>query len=160
MFELSFYIWGIVNLFAGIWEIYVFNNRYKLKIEKKTLWQKIYDNEITLSNFWIEGWNEYCKVDTRYIYRQYVWTFELINAVLAPIFLFYIVTSTYNKNNKIIKYILIISIINCLLYFATLIIDTYYCYNISNVAELWMYYIYYLISGIWLIVPLYLFSLL
>ena len=67
-----FYIWAIVNILAGIWEVYAFANRHLLRLEHKTVWEKIADGngEITLANFWIEGWSEYCKVDSRYIYRQ------------------------------------------------------------------------------------------
>jgi hypothetical protein len=62
-------IWTIINFCIGIWEIYIFINRKSLKLESKTLWEKIDNDQITFTNFWIEGWSEYCKVDSRYIYH-------------------------------------------------------------------------------------------
>ena len=149
----GFYIWGFVNLLAGLWEVYAFANRHLLKLEKRTIWEKIYkgEGEITISNFWIEGWSEYCKVDSRYIYRQYVWFFELLNAVISVIFIMALILKNYN----LCMSLLAISIINCLGYFFTLFIDVVLCKieGVARYSKFWMFPVYYLISGIWLIVP-------
>ena len=149
-----FYIWAVLNCGAGLWEIYAFQNRYSLRLENRTLWEKISAGQIDIWNFWIEGWSEYCKVDSRYIptsetSANYVWFFELVNAFLAPLFLIALIM----KNYVILKLILGISVINCLGYFATLLIESIHCSLQSRYARGWMYPIYYLISGVWLIVP-------
>ena len=154
------WIWAIANLLVGIWEIYAYSKRSQLTLEKRTLWDKIHLGQINLHNFWIEGWSEYCKVDSRYIIKQYVWGFELLNALLAVLFLFALGCKSYTS----LKIILFISIINCLLYFITLFWEVYYFSdarsgikeNIKNYSKLWMLPTYYLISGIWLIVPMWL----
>jgi hypothetical protein len=153
---LAFWLWAILNLGTGIWEIYVFQNRKKLKLETTTLWEKIAKCQITLRNFWIEGWSEYCKVDPRYIFKQYVWIFELLNAFLAIVFIFALTCKSYIT----LKLVLGISIINCLMYFITLFWETFLLdarniikEKMKQYAKLWMFPIYYLISGIWLIVP-------
>ena len=156
----AFWLWAIINLFAGIWEIYAFQNRNKLKLETLTLWDKIADGRINVRNFWMEGWSEYCKVDSRYIYKQYVWFFELLNAFLAVIFIIALLKKSYIT----LKIILGISVINCLLYFITLFWETFFSLdarnngniikeNMKKYAKQWMFPVYYLISGIWLIVP-------
>lgn len=156
--HILFYIWAIINFGAGLWEIYAFQNRYSLHLEKRTLWEKISAGQIDIRNFWIEGWSEYCKVDSRYIptpqtSANYVWFFELLNAFLAPLFIIALLT----KNYVILKLILAISIFNCLGYFATLLMESIHCsrhlQNAAQYAQWWMFPIYYLISGIWLIVP-------
>mgnify|MGYP003351785351 CR=1 FL=1 len=78
MITLYFYIWAILNLLVGIWEIYAFQNRDKLILDDTSFW----NTSGFRYNFWIDGWSEYCKVDSRYIYRQYVWFFELLNAII------------------------------------------------------------------------------
>lgn len=155
------WIWVVVNLLAGIWEIYAYSKRSQLTLEKRTIWDKIHSGKINIRNFWMEGWSEYCKVDSRYIIKPYVWGFELFNACLAVLFLFSLGCKSYNT----LKIILFISIINCLLYFITLFWEVYYfsdvrtgiMENIKKYSKLWMLPIYYLISGIWLIVPLWLY---
>lgn len=166
------YIWAIVNIGAGLWEIYAFRNRHLLKLESITLWEKLMNTKsINIYNFWIEGWSEYCKVDNRYLRKpvSYVWFFELLNAGMAFVFLWALIAKQY----YIVKLILGIGIINCLAYFATLIWEVIMqCHLENNLenrsekyskliiekekAKWWMFPIYYLISGIWLIMPVYL----
>ena len=132
---------------------------------------KIIKSQITLSNFWIEGWSEYCKVDSRYTREfaagGYVWYFELLNAFLAVIFIFALAFGYIT----IIKIILLIGIVNCLGYFATLVLETWLCQAKTlflakgsgciripcrldrRFSRWWQYPAYYLISGIWLLVP-------
>ena len=149
----AFLTWAIVNLASGIWEVYAYLNRVKLKLEYVSLWEKMAKGEITLSNFWIEGWSEYCKVDSRYTkeFSQggYVWYFELLNAFLAVVFIFSLALEYIN----IINIILVISIVNCLGYFISLALEAMQCRLESRFARQWQYPTYYLISGIWLIVP-------
>jgi hypothetical protein len=153
-------VWAIVNICAGIWEVYAYYNRSQLKLETETLWTKISNGEINLSNFWMTAWSEYCKVDSRYIHKQYVWIFELLNAIISVIFLY----ALLNKFYVIVKLLLAISIFNCLLYFITLFIELFSSdknniikQNVKKYAQYWMFIVYYLISGIWLIVPLWLY---
>jgi hypothetical protein len=149
----AFIAWAIINLAAGIWEVYAYLNRAQLKLENETVWDKMAEGKINLSNFWIEGWSEYCKVDSRYTREffagGYVWWFELLNAFLAVVFIFALAFGY----SKIIKNILIIAIINCLGYFATLAIETWKCRLDNRFSKWWQYPIYYLISGIWVLGP-------
>ena len=173
----AFLAWAIVNLAAGIWEVYAYLNRNRLKLEHVTVWEKMMkgqaatlllhtgrDDEsilgqITLSNFWIEGWSEYCKVDSRYTREffagGYVWYFELLNAFLAVVFIFALAFGC----NDIIRIILIIGIINCMGYFATLALEGALCRLDNRFSRAWQYPTYYLISGIWLLVPLCLYEI-
>jgi hypothetical protein len=166
------WLWAITNLLVGIWEIYIYNERSQLSLSKTTLWDKFNSNQINLRNFWIEGWSEYCKVDSRYIIKPYVWVFELLNAFLAILFIIALGCKSYNT----LKIILLISIANCLLYFITLFWEVYYFQdarkniitkktnkkntvleNIKNYSQWWMLPTYYLISAIWIIVPVWLY---
>jgi hypothetical protein len=152
--SLPFQIWAIVNLGAGLWEVYAYLNRSQLKLERMTVWEKMAKGQITLSNFWIEGWSEYCKVDSRYrkdvLEGGYVWWFELLNALLAFIFIFALALGY----THVIKMILLIGIINCMCYFTTLALEAWSCHRLdTQYAQLWQYPTYYLISGIWLLVP-------
>ena len=148
-----FLFWATINLLTGLWEIYVYLNRNQLTLEPITIWEKISRGEITLSNFWIEAWSEYSKVDSRYITAHYVWGFELFNTVLAFAFILALVVNS----SSLVKITLQIAIINCLAYFISL---GYSRYNtnqqINKYARKWQYPVYYFISGIWLIVPFWL----
>jgi hypothetical protein len=159
----SLWLWAIVNIFVGIWEVYVYSNRNQLKLEKITLWEKMAKSQINIRNFWMEGWSEYCKVDARYIFKQYVWGFELLNAIIAALFIIALCCKSFCT----LKILLGVSIVNCLLYFITLIWEMYFRdsiikeniikENIEKYSKKWMLIVYYLISGIWLIVPLWLY---
>lgn len=155
----AFLAWAIVNLAAGIWEVYAYLNHALLKLEYETVWEKMAKGHITLSNFWIEGWSEYCKVDSRYTREffdgGYVWWFELLNAFLAAVFIFSLAFGC----TDIIKIILIIGIINCMCYFATLALEGALRRLDNRFSRAWQYPAYYLISGIWLLVPLCLYEM-
>lgn len=161
MIDNLFYFWAIFNLLAGIWEIYAFTNRKYLFLSKDSIWKKISNGTTTLHTFWIDAWSEYCKVDSRYIETyskyQYVWFFELLNSVLAILFILSILYLSSKKKNSFIKIILLISIINCICYYLTLVIETYtnniILENITTYASTWMIPVYYLICSIWLIIP-------
>jgi hypothetical protein len=154
---LSFTIWALLNANIGIWEVYAFWNRSKLTLESVTLWEKIKQGKISFSNFWLEAWSEYCKVDARYITAHYVWVFELLNCFLA----FGFILALLINSILAVKIILTVQIINCLCYFLTLGYSFARTkeqrpeYSIGN-HNYWMYPVYYLISAIWIIVPSYL----
>ena len=159
---LHFYIlwlWAIFNLLIGIYEFYSYKNRDKIKLDNSSIWDRKIDRISINSNtnIFIESWNEYCKVDSRYIINPYVWTFELLNTVLATLFIIYLIT----KQIMFVKLILILQIINCSLYFFTLLLEFMYndlfVKNIKTYAKTWMFPVYYGISSIWIIVPLYLY---
>lgn len=152
----KFWLWALFNLFAGWWEVYVFRKRNEMFLEDKTLWQKIYEGKINISNFWVEAWKEYCKVDARYIYRQYVWAFELLNAFISVLFIFFLAIGNF----VVVKILLGISILNCLCYFITLAIDRIMFTSDSEkqYTKNWMYPFYYAVCSIWLIVPWYLYK--
>lgn len=147
--------YAIFNLLTGIYEIYCFLHRDKFIIEKQTFWSKLYNNKLSRPS--IDLWSEYLKVDPRYITNQYVWIFELLNAFLALLFLFALIF----KNFIIVKYLCLMLVTNTILYFLTLIFEIKTDKNIKNMidtySQSWMW-VYYLISSIYLIVPLYLFS--
>ena len=156
---ISLWLWGIINLITGIWEIYVYSNRYSLQLENKTIWDKISENKINFYNFWIEGFSEYSKVDSRYIIKHYVWCFELLNAFISILFIILLIMQKY----KLLRILLLLTFVNCILYFATLFIEIYIIKdeniknNIKQYAKNWMLIVYYLISSIWIIIPLYLY---
>ena len=93
--KLIFWIWGIINLLTGIWELYAYNNRKKLKLETITIWEKINLGQINIYNFWLEGFSEYSKVDSRYIIKHYVWLFEIINAFISILFILFLISKNY-----------------------------------------------------------------
>jgi len=147
-------IWICFNFIISLYEIYVYKNRNKLKIQKDTWWF------LPSSNYLLDSWSEYCKVDTRYIFKHYVWFFELFNAfsTIFIISIFLIDFLLFNISNDtllyIIKIILITQIINCIGYFVSLIYEWIKNKNeITRYAKWWMYLIYYAISSIWIIVP-------
>jgi hypothetical protein len=163
-----FWFWGIFNLLIGIWELYAYNNRDKLVLSKDSIWKNISNGSTTFNTFWIDAWSEYCKVDSRYMKlysnKEYVWIFEISNFILAVLFLLLFIL--FLINNKItnlsrIKIILLLSIINCICYYLTLLIEIYnnkvILDNITKYASNWNIIIYYLICSIWLIVPIYLY---
>ncbi len=151
--------WALFNLFIGIWELYAYTNRDKLILSSDSIWEKISNGSTTFNSFWIDAWSEYCKVDSRYIKKysnmEYVWMFELLNFILAILFFIFV----YFMKNHIatIKFILLLSIINCTCYFLTLLIEIYknkvILDNIKEYASFWKIIIYYLICSIWLIIP-------
>lgn len=169
-----FWFWAIFNLFIGIWEIYAYNNRDKLVLQKDSIWKNISNGSTTFNTFWIDAWSEYCKVDSRYMKlysnMEYVWIFEISNFILAVLFLLlfilFFTNNKMNNNNKItnlsiIKIILLLSIFNCVCYYLTLLIEIYknkvILDNITKYASNWNIIIYYLICSIWLIVPIFLY---
>jgi len=164
MIDNLFYFWSIFNLLVGIWEVYAFINRKQLVLSKDSIWKKISNGTTTIHTFWIDAWSEYCKVDSRYIKTyskyQYVWFFEILNFVLAILFILSILYLSSKKKTSFLKTILIISIINCFCYYLTLVIEIYnnnnnniILENIKTYATTWMIPVYYLICSIWLIVP-------
>lgn len=153
------WIWGIINLITGIWEIYVYINKNSLQLENKTIWDKISENKINFYNFWIEGFSEYSKVDSRYIIKHYVWGFELLNAIISILFIILLIMQKY----ELLRKLLLLTFVNCILYFATLYMEIYIIQdeniinNIKQYAKNWMLIVYYLISSIWIFIPLYLY---
>ena len=143
------WIWVIFNIFIGIYEIYCFQNRHLLSLTNIPKW-----NSSILAT-----WNEYCRVDPRYIMKYYVWMFELLNAFYAFLLFFLLF---YNYNTKWIKHILFLEIISCSLYFLTLI----YEYNtdpkirdsILEKSTTTNRILYYIMSSIWIIIPVYLYG--
>jgi hypothetical protein len=157
---LHFYIlcaWAIFNLLIGIYEFYSYKNRDKIKLDNSSIWNRKIKNNNDDSDIFIKSWNEYCKVDSRYIINPYVWIFELLNTVLATLF---IITLIMN-NLLFMKCILILQIISCSLYFFTLLLEFMYndvfVKNIKIYAKAWMFPVYYGISSIWIVLPLYLY---
>lgn len=142
------WIWVIFNIFIGIYEIYCYKNRDLLSLERIPKWNSSV----------IASWNEYCRVDPRYILKEYVWTFELLNAFYAFLLIYILL-----YNQELIKYILLLEIISCVLYFLTLIYevlsDKMIRYNILKKSTITNRFLYYGISSIWIIVPVYLYSL-
>ena len=156
------WFWAIFNLLIGIYELYSYKNRDKLKLDNSSIWNRKTKNDDNDDNnngdIFLESWNEYCKVDSRYIIKPYVWTFELLNLGLATLF---IITLIMN-NFLFMKGILILQIISCSLYFITLVFEYMYndlfVKNIKTYAKKWMFPLYYSISSIWVILPLYLYA--
>ena len=142
------WIWVIFNIFIGIYEIYCFQNRDLLRLDTIPKW-----NSSVLAT-----WNEYCRVDSRYIFKHYVWTFELLNAFYAFLLVYILF---YHK--QWIKPILFLEIISCSLYFLTLLYeyhtDSQFRENILEKSTITNRIVYYGISSIWIVVPVYLYTL-
>jgi hypothetical protein len=145
---LLIWIWFIFNIFIGLYEIYCYKNRDKLNLNNIPKWNSSI----------IASWNEYCRVDPRYVYKEYVWYFELLNAFYAFILIFILI---FYKKLKLVKYILLLEIISCSLYFITLFFEFLFDKNIrNNILEnstIQNRILYYGISSIWIIVPVYLY---
>ena len=147
---LFIWVWAIFNIFIGLYEIYCYNNREKLNLDKIPIWN--------LSI--ISSWNEYCRVDPRYAYKHkhYVWNFELLNALYAFILIFILL---FHKEIIFIKYLLLLEIVTCLFYFITLFFE--FCFDkkirndILENSTIQHRILYYTMSSIWIIIPLYLF---
>ena len=152
------WVWAIFNLCIGMYEIYVYKNKDKLRLNQESIWNKCIWNNYKGNDIFIEAWNDYCKVDSRYIYKHYVWIFELLNAGLSVLF---IIALFMNKKISI-KNILFLQLINCSLYFLTLVLEMLYnkrfVENIKTYAKPWMIPLYYGISLIWILMPYYLYS--
>jgi len=142
------WIWVIFNIFIGMYEVHCYQHRNLLNLENIPKWNSSV----------IASWNEYCRVDPRYVWKEYVWYFELLNAFYAFIFIFVLL---FYKNA--IKYILLLEIISCSLYFLTLfyeiIVDENIKKKIMETSSIQNRIVYYGISSIWIIVPVYLFYL-
>ena len=150
------YIWVLFNIFIGIYEIYCYLNRNKLSLDTFPKWNSSI----------IHSWNEYCRVDPRYILKNhhYVWYFELLNAFYAfiLIFLLFIRFTPFRiEDVHLIKYILLLEIISCSLYFITLFFEFLFNTNISHAilenSTITNRIIYYGISSIWICIPVYLY---
>ena len=155
------WFWAIFNILIGIYEFYSYKNRDKIKLDNSSIWDRKIknndDDDDNKCNIFIESWNEYCKVDSRYIIKPYVWIFELLNLGLAALFIIFLITNQI----VFVKLILILQIINCSIYFITLLLEFMYndvfVNNIKTYAKNWMFPIYYGISSIWIVLPLYLY---
>jgi len=140
--------WVIFNIFIGIYEIYCYHYRYLLNLDNFPIWNSSI----------IASWNEYCRVDPRYVVKPYVWNFELLNAFYAFVFVF--VLLYYQEG---IVPLLLLEIISCSLYFLTLgyefaVDDDLYQIMLNN-STITNRIVYYGISSIWIIAPLYLYLL-
>ena len=139
--------WVIFNIFIGIYEIYCYQNRNLLNLETFPVW-----NSSVLAT-----WNEYCRVDPRYVVKHYVWNFELLNAFYAFIFVFILL---YYPEG--IVPLLLLEIISCSLYFLSLgyefMVDEEISQMILENSTITNRIVYYGISSIWIIVPVWLYS--
>lgn len=140
------WVWVIFNIFIGIYEIYCYQNRNLLNLEEIPKWNSSV----------IASWNEYCRVDSRYVVKPYVWNFELLNAFYAFIFVF--VLLYYPKG---IAPLLLLEIVSCSLYFLTLgyefMTDEEIYQSMLEKSTITNRIVYYGISSIWIAVPLYLY---
>lgn len=157
-------IWIFFNFIIGIYEIagWYYNNH--LYLEDTIWWNNLV--ECKSSNYLIDSWSEYSKVDTRYVNKKYVWIFEIINFITALYLVIILLNYAFNTNTTnrydniniiTIKWIILIQLLNCVGYFASLfyefLVDRV---NITRYAKWWMYLLYYGISSIWIIIPSYL----
>ena len=140
------WVWVIFNIFIGIYEIYCYQNRHLLNLERFPKW-----NASVLAS-----WNEYCRVDPRYVVKPYVWNFELLNAFYAFVFVFVLL---YYPDG--ILPLLLLEIISCSLYFLSLgyecVTDEEIYQNIWKHSTITNRIVYYGISSIWIVVPVWLY---
>ena len=152
------WIWGIFNFCIGLFEVYGYMNKDNLVLEKETIWNN--ETKLLISNFGILAWSEYCKVDPRYIIKPYVWWFEIINFIISLVFIGLLITKNYNE----LKIVILLSILNCCVYFISLMLEYVYDEEVQNKIKMysqpWMLVLYYFISSIWIIVPWMLYNML
>lgn len=148
---LLLWIWVIFNIFIGLYEIHCYNYRHLLDLDNIPVWNSSI----------IASWNEYCRVDARYVVKEYVWNFELLNAVYA--FLLVFILFFYKNATAIIPYILLLEIVSCSLYFLTLgyefLTDETIYQMMLDKSTMRDRVLYYGMSSIWIFVPIYLYSL-
>lgn len=144
------WIWVIFNAGIGIYEIYCYQNRHLLNLDKIPKWNSSI----------IASWNEYCRVDARYISKPYVWYFELLNAFYAFLFVFLLL---FYKTREAILFLLLLEGISCSLYFLSLFyewtIDENLYRQMLAKSTVTNRIVYYGISSIWIVVPFYLYFL-
>lgn len=137
--------WILLNLFISLYELYCFNNKHLINLNNV--------NRDILT----KSWSEYSRVDPRYQTNNigsYVWNFELLNVGNTIL-----LTLSYLLNKPYINIVLIIQALATLLYFTTLMND--YTNNKElrdtiNKTAITKRVLYYTISFIWILVPLYL----
>ncbi len=138
--------WILFNLIISLYELYCYNNNEKLGFDKKSG-----------SNIILDSWSEYSRVDPRYVINKYkyVWNFELINVVNTILLtLFYL-----NNKNLYINIILFSQLLATSLYFSTLITSNKEIKDIIiKKSTKPKRIIYYFISSLWILVPLYFLS--
>lgn len=145
--------WILFNLVISLYELYCYNNYHKLGINNK-------------NNIILDSWSEYSRVDPRYIINSqikgndytYVWNFELFNVFNTILLtIFYLTNKQYNINIILISQLLATS-----LYFSTLLITVKSNKEIKEIIVNNSTYtkrmLYYFISSIWILVPLYFLS--
>ena len=137
--------WILFNLIISSYELYCFNNKEKINIDNLK------------SDIITDSWSEYSRVDPRYINSynsQYVWNFELLNVGNTIL-----LTLCYLLNKPYINIILISQALATLLYFTTLMNDYTNNKQLRDTIQkthLAKRILYYTISFIWILVPLYL----
>ena len=147
-----FIFWLIFNLIIAIYEIFIFQNRRALQLLNGTVWNKWLIDGNT-SNFLLDAWSEYCNVDLRYLedWGQYVWGFEILNAVSAIVLAVLVICGWVATSWK---WIIVSQLVNCVAYFATLALEYFRGRSVtSHSVEWWMFGLYYAISSIWILIP-------
>ncbi len=142
--------WILFNLVISLYELYCYNNYEKLGIDKK-------------NNIILDSWSEYSRVDPRYVLNKnndykYVWNFELFNVVNTILLTLFYLNNKPNMNINI-NIILISQLLATSLYFSTLITsDKEIKETIIKNSTKTKRILYYFISSIWILVPLYFLS--
>ncbi len=140
--------WILFNLFISSYELYCFKNKEKINIDY---------NSNVLSDILINSWSEYSNVDPRYINNynlQYVWNFELLNVGNTIL-----LTLCYLLNKQFIYIFLISQALATFLYFTTLLVEYTNNKKLKDTIKqtsLIKRLVYYGISFIWILAPLYL----
>jgi len=130
---MSTVVWAGFNLLIGLFELYGFLHRKQLVLAPRQ------------QDILMRLWSEYTRADNRYIYKPYVWAFELANLALACWFVY----AVYLKFTPTIITILWCQVVNCSLYFITLVLDKQ-TWQSADPKVKWPYYG---ISSLWLIIP-------
>jgi hypothetical protein len=143
--------WVLFNLLISLYELYCYKNRSLL---------------LSNTNLILDSWGEYSRVDPRYLTNmdfnyEYVWNFELFN-VFNTLVMTLLLICPHTSNNNYIKLILMSQLIATVLYFLTLLRDInddkLKQYIIKN-STLTKRILYYFISSLWILVPLYFLSI-
>ncbi len=138
--------WVLFNLLISLYELYCYKNRSKL---------------LSNINLILDSWGEYSRVDPRYIMNEYeyVWNFELFNVLNTVLMTILLLTN----NSCYIFIILGSQLIATVFYFLTLLRDVCKYNNLKKYiiknSTLTKRIIYYLISSLWILVPLYFLSI-
>ena len=157
------YFWLLFNLLVCFWELLIIEYKDRLGIPKTNFYLKEYELKDLLSpTFWIDGWNQYLKVDPRYANpNSSVFRYELFNVLVSFIPSIYVIYHLVSPN-AILKQN---ELFNVFVFYSILQLSGASFYFASYFKKYGTQYIglkykeetiYLFLSLLWILIPLYL----